>query len=192
MESGGPLTTGDVAAYCHVSHVTVFRWIKRGLLQAYSTPGGHYRIRANDLVTFLKNQGMPVPEALEQNGREVQSVLLVDDDPQVLDVLKAVLSREQGLELDVASGGYEACIKIGAKRPDLIIVDLFMPGFDGFAVMREVRANPETCGCKIMVLSGFGTEDNRGKAHEFGADLFVEKPINGPELVECVRGLLQG
>jgi excisionase family DNA binding protein len=191
MEKGGPLTTGDVAGYCHVSHVTVFRWIKRGLLKAYSTPGGHYRIRCDDLVAFLEHQGMPVSPDLQENGSAVRSVLLVDDDPQVLQMLSRILSTEDGLDLDVASGGYEACIKIGSKKPDLIVVDLFMPGFDGFTVIREVRANPETSGCKILVLSGFGTEENQTKAMEFGADHFLEKPVDDRAFVDCVKGLLQ-
>jgi len=190
MEHNGPLTTGDVASFCHVSHVTVFRWIKKGFLNAYSTPGGHYRVRADDLVKFLDRQGMPVPEDLKGNGPLGRSVLLVDDDPDVLDILKKILSTEDGLDLDVAQGGYEACIKIGAKKPDLIIVDLFMPGFDGFSVIREIRANPDTAGAKILVLSGFGTESNRAQALEFGADQFLEKPVQAPVLLESVRNLL--
>jgi excisionase family DNA binding protein len=190
MEKGGPLTTGDVATYCHVSHVTVFRWIKRGILKAYSTPGGHYRIRCDDLVAFLEHQGMPVSPDLQENGN-ARSVLLVDDDPRVLEVLNRILSKEEDLALDVASGGYEACIKIGSKKPDLIVVDLFMPGFDGFTVIREVRANPDTSGCKILVLSGFGTEENQTKAMELGADHFLEKPVDGGAFVDCVRNLLE-
>ncbi|MCU0722942.1 MAG: response regulator [Planctomycetes bacterium] len=191
MDNGEPLTTGDIAAVCHVSQVTVFRWIKRGFLQAYSTPGGHYRIRNDDLVAFLKKQGMPVPEDLTQrNG--LRSVLLVDDDLQVLETLSLLLSRESGLTVEVARSGYEACIKAGAIRPDLIILDLFMPRFDGFAVMREIRANPETRSCKILVLSGYGTEENVGKAKAHGANDFLEKPVEGSVLVRCVKSLLTG
>jgi excisionase family DNA binding protein len=190
MEKGGPLTTGDVASYCHVSHVTVFRWIKRGILKAYSTPGGHYRVSCHDLVEFLEKQGMPVSPELQQADPTKRSVLLVDDDPNVLDILRRILEKDNGLDLAVASGGYEACIKIGAKKPDLIIVDLVMPDFDGFSVIREVRANPETNGSKILALSGFGTEENRTKALEFGADQFVEKPVEAGVLVEVVKNLL--
>jgi excisionase family DNA binding protein len=190
MDTNGPLTTGDVASLCHVSHVTVFRWIKKGLLKAYSTPGGHYRVRCPDLVEFLKDQEMPVPDDLGGNGALTRSVLLVDDDPQVLEILERILSEEDGLALDVANGGYEACIKIGSRKPELIIVDLLMPGFDGFSVIREVRANPETADARILVLSGFGTEENRTKAMDLGADEFLEKPINGTSLLDRVRALL--
>jgi len=190
MEKGGPLTTGDVASYCHVSHVTVFRWIKRGILKAYSTPGGHYRISCDDLVGFLKQQGMPVSPELQDSGDSRRSVLLVDDDPKVLEILGKILSTDESLDLDTASDGYEACIKIGAAKPDLIVVDLFMPGFDGFSVIREVRANPETSECKILVLSGFGSDDNRTRSLEFGADRFLEKPVDANTLVECVKGML--
>lgn len=190
MDSGGPLTTGDVANLCHVSHVTVFRWIKKGILKAYSTPGGHYRVRNPDLVEFLHKQGMPVPEELGTNGTERRSILLVDDDPGVLELLKRLLSDDNGLALDTACGGYEACIKIGATRPDLIVVDLFMPGFDGFSVIREVRANPETRNAKILVLSGYGSEENRRRARETGADGFLEKPVDRTALMEQLKTML--
>jgi CheY-like chemotaxis protein len=139
----------------------------------------------------MKKQGMPVPGDLARNGSR-QSVLLVDDDAKVLETLSLILSREDGLTVDMARGGYEACIKIGVMRPDLIILDLFMPRFDGFAVMREIRANPETQACKILVLSGYGTEDNIHKAMAQGANRFLEKPVEGKVLIGAVKELLAG
>jgi len=114
----------------------------------------------------------------------------VDDDARVIATLSMILAREDGLTVDTARGGYEACIKIGVMKPELIILDLFMPRFDGFGVMREVRANPETRSCKILVLSGFGTEENVTKAMAHGANRFLEKPVEGAELVRCVKELL--
>lgn len=57
------LTTGQVAAYCHVSHVTVLKWIKNGELNAYRLPSGHHRILISDFREFLERQGMPIDEA---------------------------------------------------------------------------------------------------------------------------------
>lgn len=190
MEENGPLTTGNVASFCHVSQVTVFRWIKKGFLPAYTTPGGHYRIRPVDLVAFLEKQEMPVPGELAQMKADVRTVLLVDDDPTILEVLSKILTREKDLTVEIARGGYEACIKIGTLKPDLIVLDLLMPECDGFQVMREVRANPETKNCRILVLSGYGTQGNIDRAMGSGADHFLSKPVEALELINCVKSLL--
>ena len=65
MASVKPLTTGQVATYCHVSQATILNWIKKGELKAYATPGGHFRILAAELLLFLEAYGMPVdPEIM--------------------------------------------------------------------------------------------------------------------------------
>lgn len=59
------LTTGQAARYCHVSQTTILNWIKKGKIEAYSTPGGHYRILLPDFISFLETYGMPVDSALK-------------------------------------------------------------------------------------------------------------------------------
>jgi excisionase family DNA binding protein len=190
MASDSPLTTGEVADLCHVSHVTVFRWIKKGILKAYSTPGGHYRIRKGNFLEFLSQQNMPVPERFQEDGKV--NILVVDDDASVLEVVDRAIRRADGrFQVEMAQSGYEACIKIGDKKPDLIILDLIMPGFDGFEVMREVRANPETTSCRILVLSGFTSEENVRKAMENGADMFLNKPVDLDVLLGKIGELLE-
>jgi excisionase family DNA binding protein len=190
MASDEPLTTGDVAGLCHVSHVTVFRWIKRGLLKAYSTPGGHYRIHRENFLRFLEEQEMPVPESFRNSGP--CNVLVVDDDKAVLDVVhRALTLSEAKYRVDRASSGYEACIKIGDKKPHLIILDLIMPGVDGFEVMKVVRSNPETSNCRILVLSGFSSQENIRKAKKNGADMFLNKPIDVEVLLGKIGELLE-
>jgi excisionase family DNA binding protein len=66
MTEPDPLTTGQVAKWCHVSRASVLNWIRNGKLKAYSTPGGHFRILASDLLPFLEAHGMPVDEELRQ------------------------------------------------------------------------------------------------------------------------------
>ncbi len=188
MASDEPLTTGDVAGLCHVSHVTVFRWIKRGLLRAYSTPGGHYRVQKPDFLEFLREQRMPVPETIVNTKWRI---LVVDDDRTVLEMLSRALSSSPSrYSVDLALNGYEACIKIGDKKPDLIILDLIMPGLDGFEVMKVVRSNPETANCRILVLSGFMSEENMKKAMNHGADMFLNKPVAMDVLMGTIGELI--
>ena len=67
-----PLTTGQVARYCHVSRATILHWIKKGVLKAYRTPGSHFRVLAADLVSFLELHGMPVDAELRQSVKHVR------------------------------------------------------------------------------------------------------------------------
>ncbi|MHC5019765.1 MAG: response regulator [Planctomycetota bacterium] len=187
----GPLTTGEIAAKCHVSSVTVFRWIKTGLLKAYSTPGGHYRVERKEFLAFLRRQGMPVPpDMLEEEPRGTFRILIVDDEPAVLDLVKRALDGDGPYEIETAQGGYEACIKIGARRPDLVILDIVMPGVNGFEVCREIKQNPETSNCRILVLTGYPDESNIKRILEYGADRWLRKPLEIGDLREEVASLL--
>jgi len=189
MASDEPLTTGEIAGLCHVSHVTVFRWIKRSILSAYSTPGGHYRVTRENFLSFLKYQGMPVPESMQEASGH--RVLVVDDDSDILDVVTRALNNRNGAyKVECAHSGYEACIKIGDMKPNLIILDLIMPGVDGFEVMKVVRGHPETASCRILVLSGYTSDENVRRAKDNGADVFLNKPVEVDVLMGKIGELL--
>ena len=69
MAGTRPLTTGQVAEYCQVSQATILNWIKKGKLEAYATPGGHFRILLADLLSLLEAYGMPVDPELRRSSR---------------------------------------------------------------------------------------------------------------------------
>lgn len=189
MSLDEPLTTGEIASLCHVSHVTVFRWIKRGILPAYTTPGGHYRVPGRDFLLFLEEQGMPVPASMRTAS--VTNILVVDDDSTVLDTVSRALNHgNQAFHVERARNGYEACIKIGDMKPHLIILDLIMPGVDGFEVMKVVRSHPEMSHCRILVLSGYASDDNLRRARENGADEFLHKPVEMDVLLGKINEML--
>ena len=71
-----PLTTGDIAKYCHVTHVGVVKWIKSGKLKAYATPGGHYRIEKKDFREFLNNYKMPIHEEYFNKDKKTKKIIL--------------------------------------------------------------------------------------------------------------------
>jgi excisionase family DNA binding protein len=186
-----PLTTGEIAAKCHVSSVTVFRWIKTALLKAYSTPGGHYRVERKEFLAFLRRQGMPLPpDLLEDEPRGRYRLLVVDDEPSVLDLVSRALDGDGPYEIETASGGYEACIKVGVRKPDLVILDIVMPGVNGFEVCREIKQNAETAGCRVLVLTGYPDEANIKRILEYGADRWLRKPLDIGDLREEVASLL--
>jgi len=186
---GKLLTTGDVARYCQVSPVTVFRWIKNGKLKAYTTPGGHHRIRQSDFRDFLISNGMPIDEAFF-SGRTRKRILIVDDEPNVLTVMARALEKGP-YELETALDGFEAGMKLSDFRPDLLILDLMMPRVNGFEVCELIRSTSNYQHMKILIVTGYASEENITRALEAGADDYLKKPLNIHELQQKVEALLQ-
>lgn len=181
-------TTGDIAKQCQVSAVAVFKWIKAGKLKAHTTPGGHHRIARKDLVEFLQTYGMPIPPELAE---ATDKILIVDDERMVVDTLSRALSQaESKYEIATASNGYEACIKIGTMKPDLIVLDIMMEGIDGFEVCKRAKSNPETSHAKVLVLTGYAEPENINRMMACGADDWIAKPFEVDVLRERVRELL--
>jgi adenylate cyclase len=116
-------------------------------------------------------------------------ILVVDDVPENVRLLEAVLVP-RGYDVVTASDGIEALKVVKAEEPDLILLDVMMPGLDGYAVCERLRANDDTAVLPvIMVTSSVGQE--KTKAIEAGADDFIPKPFNHDELLTRVRSLLR-
>ncbi len=185
------LTTGEIADYCQVSRVTVFQWIKKQQLPAFSTPGGHYRVKLSDFRRFLEKYDMPVDSTFFNQYKD--RILVVDDDPQVVDFIIRALQADEGRrqrDLETAANGFEAGLKIASFKPHLVLLDLMMPGLDGFKICEQVKSNPETEHIKVLIVTGFGSEENLEQILQLGADDYLVKPLNVAELQERVRDLL--
>jgi two-component system, OmpR family, response regulator VicR len=182
------LTTGEIARYCAVSHLTVTNWIRAGKLFASRTPGGHNRIRREDLLRFLIEHDFPVPRELAKEGKQI---LIVDDERALVEIMAQTL-REDGYQVSIAFDGYEVGLQMATLRPDLLLLDLIMPGLDGFSICQRVKANPEGRPTKIIAMTGFVQEGNLAKAIECGADLCLAKPFQLQTLKEMVAKLLGG
>jgi excisionase family DNA binding protein len=184
------LTTGEIAEYCQVSRVTVFQWIKKQQIPAFSTPGGHYRVKLSDFRRFLEEYNMPVEPAFFDRYKE--RILVVDDDPQVVEFIVRALSteREEQRVLETAADGFEAGLKIASFDPHLVILDLMMPALDGFKVCEQVKSSRETEHIKVLIVTGFGSEQNIERALRLGADGYLLKPLSVEQLQERVRDLL--
>jgi len=182
------LTTSEVANYCQVTNDGVVKWIKARKLKAYSTPGGHYRIRKSDFKEFLGRYGMPLdPDFFSE---EKKRILIVDDEPSILDVLSQALGDLATYQVSSARDGYEAGLKIGTFRPDLVILDVMMPQMDGIEVCKRIKANPDTETIKIVAITGHPEEGNLDRAYRCGADLCLIKPLQIDHLRREVSRLL--
>lgn len=118
---------------------------------------------------------------------ERQQILVVDDDQKLRDLLCRYLD-EQGFEVSTAEGGVEMDQKLLSFTPDLIVLDLMMPGEDGLSIARRIRADSEV---PIVILSAKGDEIDRIVGLEVGADDYLPKPFNPRELLARIHSVLR-
>jgi len=183
------LTTYDVSQYCSVDLSTVINWIDQGRLLAYKTPGGHRRVKKEDLVHFLKEYQMPIPGDLV--NRQKSRILIVDDDRSVVDlIVRAIRKLKKRCEVETAFDGFEAGRKLVAFQPDLVILDLMLPGIDGFKVCRNIRMDKKTKHVKVLAITGFDTQENQKKIFSAGANDYLPKPLEVNELLGHIEKLL--
>jgi class 3 adenylate cyclase len=117
-------------------------------------------------------------------------VLVVDDTPMNVKMLADVLTFK-GYQVVTAAGGNEGLAKVESEKPDLVLLDVMMPDLDGYAVCRAIRAKPETAILPVVMVTALDPAQERVKGLDAGADDFLSKPINQPELLARVRSLLR-
>jgi DNA-binding response OmpR family regulator len=119
----------------------------------------------------------------------MSTILIADDEPNIVISLEYLMQRE-GHEVLVARDGDEALAMIGEHRPDLVLLDVMMPGRSGFEVLKAVRGNDEIAATRILMLTARGRDTDRTKGEALGADGYVVKPFSTRDLAEQVREML--
>ncbi|MDC0667427.1 response regulator [Nannocystis radixulma] len=173
-------STHDVARICCVTPTTVIRWIEDGLIPAFKTVGGHRRVRREDLERVCQERGIPftVP-----TGDEVGRLLVIDDEPVVLDLVRDVLKDlSHQFDVEVARDAFDAGRLVATFRPQLIFLDLMMPGVDGFEVCSRLKRDASTMHTEIIAITGYYTEANMERILAAGASACLKKPLDVAEV----------
>ena len=178
-------TTHEVSKLCSVYPTTVINWVKEGKLSAYTTPGGHRRIKKEDLLGLMKKNNMPIPENLTQN--EKHTVLIIDDDVKILQLIKTILSQEEGLQVITAGGGFEAGMKVYSQMPDIILLDFLMPNMSGFEVCRRLKLDENTKDIPIIAVTALKEPEEVKKMFAVGIADLISKPFNSEELLKKIK-----
>jgi len=180
-------TTGEVAEVCKVSQQTVIRCFDSGKLRGFRVPGSRFRrIPRDSLVRFMKDNGIPL-ENLD-SGRK--RVLIVDDDPAIVEMLTDLLGRDGRFEVRSAASGYEAGILTQQFRPDVIVLDYMLPDINGNAVCMTIRKNHNFDHIKIVIVSGVVREEEVQELLASGANAFIQKPFNVDQLINQIAELV--
>jgi len=182
-------TTGEAAEICKVSQQTIIRCFDNGQLQGFRVPGSKFRrIPRNELIKFMKANKIPM-EGLESDKIRV---LVVDDDPQIVELFVDVLSGDGRFEIKTAETGYDAGVLTQQFRPDVVILDYLLPDINGNVVCKTIRDNPELAHIKILVISGVINAPEVDDLMEAGADEFIKKPFNIENVIDRMVKLVKG
>ena len=117
-------------------------------------------------------------------------ILIIDDDPIALELIEYALQQE-GYETITASNGVEGLAKVRDEKPDLVVLDVMLPGLDGFEVCHRLRAEPETARLPILMLSAKAREVDIDTGRRMGATIYLTKPLDPSGLVVQVGTLLE-
>lgn len=178
-------TTHDVARLVSVDPSTVSKWIDRSLLIAFKTPGGHRRIREADLLAFLRQHEMPIPDEL---GSAVVRLVVVDNEKPALDALKKSLKPYAArLELHLTTSGMDALLIAADLKPHGFLVDLNLPDLDGYEVCKTVRARSSMSGTRVVTMTSRHRPDAVTRSLAVGAVACLPKPVPPEELLELFR-----
>jgi diguanylate cyclase (GGDEF)-like protein len=129
-------------------------------------------------------------ELMPEEGSASESVLVVDDDPFIARLLEIEL-RAAGYEVRVASDGLQALEAAQQRCPELVLADVMMPNMDGFELTRRLRQDPRTAAVSIIMLTARGLSADKLEGFAIGADDYIVKPFDTPELLARIRGVLR-
>jgi DNA-binding response OmpR family regulator len=116
-------------------------------------------------------------------------VLVIEDEPNIIEAISFILSRD-GWQVDTHSNGHDAADVVWAKSPDLLILDVMLPGASGYEILTELRAKDVTRDLPVLMLTARGQSKDREMAEKIGASHFMTKPFSNAEVLEVVRQLV--
>jgi excisionase family DNA binding protein len=183
------LTSHQVGALLQVNPSSVKKWVDEGRIAAFRTPGGHRRIRVADLLDFMHQRAIPIPPSLAAASR--RRLLVFDGDVVHLRALERRLKPYRArLQVELTENGIDALVMVGSFKPDLFVLDVYMPDIDGIEVCRRLKLKSETKRIGVIVASAHLSKGVKENALAAGALLCVTKPID-PELLLEQLGLQQ-
>jgi CheY-like chemotaxis protein len=168
---------------------TVIRCFDSGRLKGFRVPGSRFRrIPRDSLIHFMKEHTIPL-DRLEMGKTRV---LVVDDDPAIVEMLVELLERDGRFEVQTAATGFDAGLRTREFLPDVIVLDYMLPDINGNAVCRSIRSDESLKDVKVIIVSGVVDRQDVDKLYADGADDFLQKPFSIEQLVTRITELVSG
>lgn len=193
------LKISEMAQKADVLVSTIRYYTDIGLLKAAMTTEGGHRLyeegptmdRLNKIKKMVA-RGMTLPEIQSTIEQELvtKKILVVDDEPEIADFIRELLKDQIPHQLESASDGFSAGRLVHVFAPDLVILDLLLPGVDGFQVCKMIRDDDDTKQTKILAITGYDSADIRSKIIESGADDYLGKPLEYQKTLDKICHLL--
>ncbi|HIW36137.1 MAG TPA: response regulator [Candidatus Treponema faecavium] len=184
----------EVANICGVVNQTAINWIRSGYLKAYSTPGGQYRVYADDLADFMQSRNMRLPqELIDICGTETNRriIVIVDDDKGLNAVIKSFFEKKfPKAEILQAFDGFEAGALMAEHKPHCVILDIHLPGVNGVELCNRINATSDFGKPVIIGITAMPEEYTAEEIKKMGTKHFFAKPLNLEELAKTVSQAL--
>ncbi len=181
-------TTGEAADICKLSQQTIIRCFDNGQLEGFRVPGSKFRrIPCDCLLKFLRDNNIP----LDGLDNDKIRVLVVDDDPEIVELFVDVLEADGRFEVTAAHTGYDAGVLTQEFRPDVIVLDYMLPDVNGNVVCKTIRDKKEFSDIKILIISGVVNPQEVDSLLESGANDFIKKPFNIENVIGKILELVK-
>lgn len=172
----------EVAQMLMVSAATIRLWASKGDLPSVTTPGGHRRFLPHEIERFARERNLTLHLPHDDELR----ILIVDDSPQVTTYLARRFATEASTVTMAANDGFTAGRLVQQFNPHVVLLDLMMPGLNGFDVCAQIKSDPAHKAVRIIAMTGYYTPENEQRALSAGAELCIAKPIDTSELFRSV------
>ena len=169
------LTPTEAAALLMVAPVTLRAWAAKGLLRAQATAGGHRRFLRRDLERFARDRGLRLSDRIPESSE--MRVLIVDDDHLFADFLVEFLSS-RGAQAVAVYDGFAAGRRVESFAPDVVLLDLMMPGMNGIEVCRQLKQEKATRHIRVVAMTGYADGAEKAAVLEAGAEICLAKPLD--------------
>lgn len=180
MEEKPSYSTSEVAKFCHVTSDTIRKWSEAGRIHAFKTPGGHRRIRREDLIDFLRNNNIPTYADLV---RTAMKVLIVDKDKSTVAAITRFLERTpKKFDIRTASQPFDVGHQLAAFKPDIVFFDLKVCEPNGLEICRRIPTMPEHEGVRMISMVPVEETDLARKTAEQGRAVCLKKPFTPDDL----------
>lgn len=190
-------SANEISLFCNVVHQTAINWIRSGKLKAHETPGGQFRVSADELAEFLSLKNLAVPDEVlkhcSKRWYSEKNVLLIEEDAGLSSVIYGYLKKNiPDLNLCAAYNVFEAGILTEEIRPAVVIIDTNLSGFDGMKIVRKIQAEKKYRNPEVIVLGSISDNIIEEKELSFENLKVMEKPLDLKKICEYVRKFFEG